>query len=582
MRVLLLFCLAQITLFSITQAGIINVPGEASTIQAGINLSKSGDTIQVASGTYAGYGNYDLYFAGKAVVLKSLSGPVATIIDINYVAQSGVGKRGFNLHSIESSELIIEGFTIRNGGGVEWGGGIYINSCSPTFRNCHIIDNRVPQGGGVYITDVCSPAFYDCVFKGNSCTNVGCAVLVRRSATAYFENCLFEDNYGSHGTFLCYDASPTLVNCQFYNNDIRNNGGAIFLQDNCSPSFSECVFAGNRGGTGGAIFIQERGVSGGSSEPTFTNCTFYGNESPRGSAIYCSGRGGPAIPVYTNCIIAFNTNDDAFSISEAQPLLYCTDIFGNPEGNWTDEIADQVGISGNFSLDPLFCDTTNRNFEISGSSPCAPQNNQCKTLIGALPVGCVNSTAGMKIFPDVLSAFHANTMDNLTATIYVGAISNHHNPDDIVGSSVAVNDGTALHSMEFLDPGLYFPTALRIKCFLSPLLDSYGELWDTTTAPLTVSGLFDDGTPFLFQKTITLVGHISGDANSDNIVDVGDPVFILRYVFNGGREPIPLMAAEVNDDGLVDVGDVVYLINYIFRSGPPPGGNQASQIPIPR
>jgi len=28
--------------------------------------------------------------------------------------------------------------------------------------------------------------------------------------------------------------------------------------------------------------------------------------------------------------------------------------------------------------------------------------------------------------------------------------------------------------------------------------------------------------------------------------------------------------ADVNCDGIVDVGDVVYLVNYLYRSGPKP------------
>ncbi len=32
-----------------------------------------------------------------------------------------------------------------------------------------------------------------------------------------------------------------------------------------------------------------------------------------------------------------------------------------------------------------------------------------------------------------------------------------------------------------------------------------------------------------------------------------------------------LIAGDCNCDGVVDIGDVVYLISYLFRNGPPPG-----------
>jgi hypothetical protein len=39
----------------------------------------------------------------------------------------------------------------------------------------------------------------------------------------------------------------------------------------------------------------------------------------------------------------------------------------------------------------------------------------------------------------------------------------------------------------------------------------------------------------------------------------------------GGPEPIPLEAGDVNGDRIINNGDVVYLINYLFVGGPPPG-----------
>ena len=61
-----------------------------------------------------------------------------------------------------------------------------------------------------------------------------------------------------------------------------------------------------------------------------------------------------------------------------------------------------------------------------------------------------------------------------------------------------------------------------------------------------------------------------GDANSDGVIDIGDVVFVINYLFKHGPSPNPLQAADVNCDGAVDIGDVVYLINYQFRGGLPP------------
>ena len=92
-------------------------------------------------------------------------------------------------------------------------------------------------------------------------------------------------------------------------------------------------------------------------------------------------------------------------------------------------------------------------------------------------------------------------------------------------------------------------------CFYTIAEDSLGNIEE---APPT---------PDACTRTPTF---IRGDANKDGIIDVGDVVFIINYLFKNGPAPNPIQAGDANCDGLDDVGDVVYLINYLFKSGPPP------------
>ncbi len=64
--------------------------------------------------------------------------------------------------------------------------------------------------------------------------------------------------------------------------------------------------------------------------------------------------------------------------------------------------------------------------------------------------------------------------------------------------------------------------------------------------------------------------YICGDANGDAQVNIGDPVFLIDYIFKGGVPPNPLEAADVDCNGDVNISDVVYIINYIFKGGPAP------------
>ena len=65
-------------------AGTIHIPGDSSTIQAGINGATDGDTVLVADGVYYGYGNYGISFNGKQVLLMSENGPDYTIIECSF------------------------------------------------------------------------------------------------------------------------------------------------------------------------------------------------------------------------------------------------------------------------------------------------------------------------------------------------------------------------------------------------------------------------------------------------------------------------------------------------------------------
>ena len=64
----------------------------------------------------------------------------------------------------------------------------------------------------------------------------------------------------------------------------------------------------------------------------------------------------------------------------------------------------------------------------------------------------------------------------------------------------------------------------------------------------------------------------AGDCNNDGIIDVGDVVYLINYLFKAGPEPITgKWVGDCNANGIVNAGDVVYLINYLFKSGPAPG-----------
>ncbi len=108
------------------------------SIQEAIDASADQAIINVIDGTYTGLGNRDIDFYGKAITLRSLNGPANCIIDCE-----GLG-RGFDFHSGETQQTIVDGFTVTNGQ-ADSGGAVRCLNSSPQIKNCVISKNK-PDG----------------------------------------------------------------------------------------------------------------------------------------------------------------------------------------------------------------------------------------------------------------------------------------------------------------------------------------------------------------------------------------------------------------------------------------------------
>jgi len=61
-----------------------------------------------------------------------------------------------------------------------------------------------------------------------------------------------------------------------------------------------------------------------------------------------------------------------------------------------------------------------------------------------------------------------------------------------------------------------------------------------------------------------------GDANLDEIINIGDIVYLINYLFRAGPAPNPLEAGDAYCDGIINVSDIILLIGYLYKGGPPP------------
>jgi len=129
-------------------------------------------------------------------------------------------------------------------------------------------------------------------------------------------------------------------------------------------------------GVGGAVYACSHGGI------AFTGCTFSDNSGTGVGGIY-------AEDTFTmdNTIVAFSQGGVAIECW-LTPSLACCDLFGNTGGDWVGNIANQYGVNGNISEDPLFCARNGGIYTLQSVSPCRPEADPECGLIGAWPVAC--------------------------------------------------------------------------------------------------------------------------------------------------------------------------------------------------
>ena len=309
-------------LSTILYATTIHVPGDCPTIQEGIGYASQGDTVFVHTGTY-----YErINFMGNDIVLMG-EDRESTVID-------GQGGQVVRFDSQEGPDCIITGFTIRNGGNCEYGGGI----CCWEGSNPTIIDNIV---------------------TGNHSSIFGGGIEVNGSSAIVESNIVIHNTTAGWGGGIAYNGSHTLIskNIIMYNT-ASSGGGAIKIRHSSGVIENNIIAHNSAAVEGGGI--------GSYFDPPIdeiVNNTFYGNHSPKGSAIQHYPESDAII---SNNIFAGHTSGEAVDSNSQEPLSYNL-FWENDGGHYGEGI---IGEGNIFDEDPLFLGIENDDFHISPGSPC--------------------------------------------------------------------------------------------------------------------------------------------------------------------------------------------------------------------
>ena len=299
------------------------VPVDEASIQNAVNVGAVGPTVVcVEPGTYVEA--VDMF--GYPVHLLGLAGSSGTVID------AGGGGPVITCDLGEGPDTIVEGFTL-TGGYAQYGGGIYVESASPTLRSLTVAGNEsTGRAGGVLLEDSAA-ALEDVLVRDNLSGSEGGGIVIR-------------------GT-----SEPTLVNVRVVDNTANGwGGGGLAISGSTSAVLDHLVVAGNQAELGGGLWIESYG------NPVLRHVAVVGNQAmDEGGGLYIN-QGLPLI-TFQSTIIAHNSSasggggvhDGDYSVN--YDWSHCA-LYGNTPVDLAGGVTNPVGQNGNVGLAPDFLDLT--------------------------------------------------------------------------------------------------------------------------------------------------------------------------------------------------------------------------------
>ena len=187
-----------------------------------------------------------------------------------------------------------------------------------------------------------------------------------------------------------------------------------------------------------------------------------------------------------------------------------------------------------------------------------------------------SSELQMQLDPDPIFAAMGRPIDPRCVDIYVGGEALPGYPVNAINLNAmninASNVDLPAVQAEILPSYPDFSgEVLHICVDMASFVNAYGILYNSTTQTYTVEGEMNDATPFSISDDFTYRGHIAGDVNLDESVNILDLTFLVDLRFRGGPMFEDPVEADVNADGAPgNIIDLTYLVSHFFRGGPPP------------
>jgi parallel beta-helix repeat protein len=379
----------------------IHVPGDAASIQAGINAASSGDTVLVSPGTYT----ENINFNGKSITVTSSGGAAATVINGNAVGVVVTFSSG------EGRGSVINGFTIQGpiptddsvDGGYD---GIFVSGSNPTITNNNITENRgygiELSGASAYIsgntvsytTTAYAPALdFGCDYLDgvgiaingdyNSSLNTTSPPVIDHNTIEY--NLGHCDGGGLGSIFAPLDT--VISNNIIANNQSLGFGGGVFVANGTVSLIQNLIYNNVSGLAGGGVYFDSSPYGVGPENPLdayLTNNTIYGNTIQLNTLVedtWVDGSqvavvGTPNLAGFFNDLIIANDSYSAIACpttlagtNELLPAVVNSDVLNTGGAAYGSGCAMPADSTGNISVDPKFNSPSTGDFHLQAGSP---------------------------------------------------------------------------------------------------------------------------------------------------------------------------------------------------------------------
>jgi hypothetical protein len=348
--------------------------GDAPTVQAGIDSAAAGDTVLVFPGTY----NEAIDFLGKAIVVKSASGPEATILD-----GTGMGDCVVTFRSGEGQGSVLE--ELRITGGIC---GVAIINAQPAILDNVITGNagNINGGGVICGADTFFPWYP--LIKGNTithnlATNLGGGVATEAWMVPDILDNYIADNEARDGDgggiyYRSFDNGAVIRGNTIINNRAGDHGGGIYAALIGSPPPAlELEISWNLIANNAAAGSDITGESGGGITLIETDAWAHHNTivANEGGSTATTLGGGIAIerigsPLIETNIIALTTQGGGvFCLQGATPILRNNLAWQNVPADGVGSCPDWWQSNGNIVADPYFCNAALGDYTLAADSP---------------------------------------------------------------------------------------------------------------------------------------------------------------------------------------------------------------------